>query len=108
VGRSNAQLVVRSTVWASLNVPFGHNGETLAGFVGFGLYLAPVGVIAEVQGTEMIDGLLNAIALANDENANGFNGERSGATVRSGNSHRFCFELSRWWLRKPKNQAAPR
>jgi hypothetical protein len=52
-------------------------------------------MIAEVQVTEMIDRLLNPIAFPNHKNANGFHGERSGATVRSGNIHRFCFELSK-------------
>jgi hypothetical protein len=65
-------------------------------------------MIAEVKVTEMIDRLLNPIALANDENANGFEGERAGATVRSGNSHSFglSFLVGRW-VRKPKNLSSP-
>lgn len=52
-------------------------------------------MIAEVESAELIDRVLNAIALPNDENANGFNGERAGITVRSCHIHRFCFELSK-------------
>jgi hypothetical protein len=79
----------------------------LAGFVGFVLDFAPVRVIAEVQSTEMIDRLLKSIAWPRDENANGFYRQRTGATVRSGNIHRFCVELSSGWVRKPKNIRSP-
>jgi hypothetical protein len=51
-------------------------------------------MIAEVDGTEMVDRLLNPIALADDENSHRVKGERTSATIRSSNIHRFCFELS--------------
>jgi hypothetical protein len=52
-------------------------------------------MIAEMQRTEMVDGLLNSIAIADNEYANGIGSERTGATERSCDIHRFCFELSR-------------
>jgi hypothetical protein len=64
-------------------------------------------VVAEMECAEMIDRLLNSIAWTNNENANGFDGECAGATERSCNIHRFCFELSRGWVRKPKNVKRP-
>jgi hypothetical protein len=52
-------------------------------------------MIAKVECAEMVDGLLNSIAIANNEYANGIGSERTGATERSCDIHRFCFELSR-------------
>jgi hypothetical protein len=77
------------------------------GFIGFGLYFAPVGMIAEMERTEMVDRLLKAIALSNDENPHGFDGERSIATERSGNIHRFCFELSMRVVKKAQKSSGP-
>jgi hypothetical protein len=55
----------------------------LTGFVRLGLDFAPLGMIAEMEPTEMIDRVLNPIAIANNEYANGIGSQRTSATERS-------------------------
>jgi hypothetical protein len=63
---------LRSSVLFTLQSPLRHGAEKLTGAIGMGLDFAPFGMIAEVEGAEVIDRFADAIAGADDENACGF------------------------------------
>jgi hypothetical protein len=61
-----------------LHAPLGHGAEKVAESVRMGLNFAPFGMIAEVEGAEMVDRFTNAIAGADQKDSCGFSGSGSG------------------------------
>ena len=60
-----------------LIAPSGHDAEQIV-CSGIGLDLAPVRMVTNVMHTEIIDRFTNAIASADNQDAHGFTGRRSG------------------------------